>query len=95
MTSALGEVLAKRTVDAGGGVKELTTTLTVDVAVICKVNGWVFGAAEGMEEAKEGLGRARIWDRKFVSRKSACNWMTWTSQQKPLQMARMTHFPSR
>lgn len=76
MTSALGEVLAKRTVDGGGGVRELTTTLTVDVAVMCRVSGWVFGAAEGVEEAKEGLGSARICDRKFVSRKSACNWMT-------------------
>ena len=95
MTSALGEVLAKRTVDGGGGIKELTTTLTVDVAVMCRVSGCVFETDQGVGEAKEGLGSARIWDRKFVSRKSACNWMTWTSQQRPLDMAEETHFPSR
>lgn len=91
----MGEVLAKGTVDGGDGIKELMTTFTVDVAVMCRVSGWVFGAAEGVEDANEGFGSARIWDRKFVSRKSACNWMTWASQQKPLRMAKKTHFPSR
>lgn len=60
MTSALGEVFAKGIVDGGDGIKELTTTFTVDVAVMCRVSGCVFGASEGVEEAKEGLGSARI-----------------------------------
>ena len=43
MTSALGEVLAKRTSGGGEGTRELTIILTVKVGVICRVSGWEFG----------------------------------------------------
>jgi hypothetical protein len=61
MTSASGEILTKGWLLAGAGVREVTVMLAVDVGVRCKVRGCEWPAA--------GFGRARTWERKFISRK--------------------------
>lgn len=47
--------------------------LTVDVAVMCSVKGCALEMVYAGWGTNTGLGRARICDKKFVSRKSACS----------------------
>lgn len=68
MTSASGEILTNGCVLAGAGVSDVTVMLAVDVGVRWSVRGCEFPAA--------GLGKARTWERKFISRKEECSSMT-------------------
>jgi len=71
MTSASGEIFTKAWPPDGAGVSDVTTTFAVDVGVKCSVSGCEWPAA--------GFGRARTWDRKFISRKWAWSSMTTIS----------------
>lgn len=73
MTSASGAIFAKAEVVGGAGVSEVTTMLAVDVGERCNAKGCMWSACVVL---KAGLGRARICDRRFSSKKVACSSIT-------------------
>lgn len=78
MTSPSGAILAKGTEDACGGVRDVISTLAVEVGERCIVKGWECCTWTDGVALNEGFGRARTWKRRFDSRKLACNSMTVT-----------------
>lgn len=68
MTSASGEILTNGWVLAGEGVSEVTVMFAVEVGVRWSVSG--------CDWPKAGLGRARTWERKFISRNEEWSSMT-------------------
>lgn len=68
MTSASEEILTKGCVLEGAGVSEVTVMFAVEVGVRWSVRGCGWPAA--------GFGRARTWERKFISRNEECSSMT-------------------
>ncbi len=51
-------------------------TLAVEVGERWIVRGWACCACVDAKPAKVGLGRARTWNKRFDSRKLACNSIT-------------------
>ena len=68
MTSASGAILANGDVFGGAGVREVTTMLAVDVGDRCNASGCMCSDCVALYE---GLGRARICDRRLSSRNVA------------------------
>lgn len=68
MTSALEDILANGDVVGGVGVSEVTIIFAVEVGDKCSVSGC---AERPGDDLNVGFGRARICDRRLISRKFA------------------------
>jgi len=91
ITSASGAIFTKACEAPGVGSKLVTSIFAVDVGVKCKVRGW----CDRLASMLEGFGKARTCDKKFISRKRACNSMTVRHQRHVTSLVlRQTYCPN-